>query len=143
MNYTLKIIDVKYVIVALVGIGVLACNTSPTNKMQDNNKTATTDSLINNPGSIGGTAYEVGARLIAANDCLGCHKINVKATGPSYDSIALRYSLTEGNVELLAQKIITGGQGRWGQIPMTPHPTLQPTDAQEMVKYILSLRKGH
>ena len=143
MNYTHKISDVHYVILVLMGIGVFACNTSPTNKMQDNNKTAATDSLINNPEAYGDTAYATGARLLAANDCLGCHKINVKATGPSYDSIALRYPLTEGNVELLAQKIITGGQGRWGQVPMTPHPTLKPSDAQEMVKYILSLRNGH
>jgi cytochrome c len=143
MNYTFKIIDVRYFIVMLISTVGVACNTSPTNKMQDNNKTAATDSLINNPGSIGHTEYVVGARLVAANDCLGCHKINVKATGPSYDSIALRYPLTEGNVELLAQKIITGGQGRWGQVPMTPHPTLEPRDAQEMVKYILSLRNGH
>ncbi len=123
----------------LLGLVVIACNTSP----QNNSKNASTDSLINNPATYGDADYKEGTRLVAANDCLGCHKINVRTTGPSYDSIAMRYPFTEGNVDLLAHKIITGGAGRWGQVQMTPHPTLEIRDAQEMVKFILSLRNRH
>jgi cytochrome c len=42
---------------------------------------------------------------------------------------------------MLASKIIKGGQGVWGAIPMTPHSSLSEADAEQMVKYILLLKK--
>jgi len=41
---------------------------------------------------------------------------------------------------MLVGKVINGGSGNWGQVPMTAHPDLKPEDAKEMVSYILSLR---
>ncbi len=41
----------------------------------------------------------------------------------------------------LTGKVIKGGAGNWGQIPMTPHPQLSKKDVSEMVRYILSLKK--
>jgi len=41
----------------------------------------------------------------------------------------------------LANKVIKGGSGKWGDVPMTPHPQLSMDDAKEMVKYVLSLKK--
>ena len=55
--------------------------------------------------------------------------------------MAGKYPATDENIDHLADKIIAGGQGVWGAIPMTPHPTLSKDDAKEMVKYILSLKK--
>jgi cytochrome c len=130
---------VKYFIICLLSIAIFSCNNSA-NQMQKTNKVASTDSVIDNAGLTGNTTYALGARLIAANDCLGCHKINEKAIAPSYDSIAAKYALTQGNIENLSYKIIKGGKGAWGETAMTPHPNLQPLDAAEMVKYILSLR---
>jgi cytochrome c len=43
-------------------------------------------------------------------------------------------------VKLLAGKIIAGGQGVWGEIPMSPHPQVSQADAESMVRYILSLK---
>ena len=63
-----------------------------------------------------------------------------KAFGPSYAQIANKYESNQGNVENLADRIIKGGKGLWGQNAMTPHPNLPVPQAQEMVKYILSLR---
>ena len=45
------------------------------------------------------------------------------------------------NQEKLATKVIAGGQGVWGQIPMIPHPKLSKEDAIAMVKYILLLKE--
>jgi cytochrome c len=81
-----------------------------------------------------------GAKLIATSDCAGCHKEHDKVVGPAYASIAEKYKPTEENIAMLANKIITGGKGNWGEIPMTPHPGLSVADAQEMTKYILSVK---
>jgi cytochrome c len=42
---------------------------------------------------------------------------------------------------MLADKIIKGGTGNWGEVPMTPHPDVSVEDAKEMAKYILSTGK--
>ncbi|MBC8082929.1 MAG: c-type cytochrome [Hymenobacter sp.] len=81
-----------------------------------------------------------GAKLIAGSTCLGCHKEKEKLVGPAYTAVAAKYPANEANVAMLANKIIQGGKGNWGEIPMTPHPQIPVADAQEMVKYILSLK---
>ena len=81
-----------------------------------------------------------GAKLIAASDCAGCHKEYDKVVGPAYAAIAEKYKSTEANISMLANKIITGGKGNWGEIPMTAHPGLSVADAKEMTKYILSIK---
>jgi cytochrome c len=81
-----------------------------------------------------------GAKLIAGSDCLGCHKEREKLVGPAYVAVAQKYPSTDANIAMLSNKIITGGKGNWGEIPMTPHPGLSQSDAKEMVKYILSLK---
>lgn len=81
-----------------------------------------------------------GLNLIAQSDCLTCHKVEEKVVGPAYRDVAKKYENTPANVDSLAGKIIHGGAGNWGQVPMTPHPQLSKEDAQTMVKYILSLK---
>lgn len=82
-----------------------------------------------------------GKALIASSDCLTCHKEDAKVIGPSYQEVAAKYENNADNVKLLTEKIIKGGSGVWGQIPMSGHPNLSQTDADAMVKYILSLKK--
>ncbi len=85
--------------------------------------------------------FERGAKLIAFSDCLSCHQENEKLIGPAYTEVAKNYEFNEKNTNYLAGKIINGGKGVWGQVPMTPHPDISMEDAREMAKYILSLRK--
>lgn len=82
-----------------------------------------------------------GEKLIAKSDCIGCHNKVQKVIGPAYVDIAAKYPLNDENVAHLADKVITGGKGVWGEIPMTPHASLSKDDAKTMVKYILSLKK--
>jgi cytochrome c len=82
-----------------------------------------------------------GAKLIAANDCSTCHKVDTKVIGPAFQDIAAKYPATDANIETLAKKVISGGKGNWGEIAMTPHANLSLDDAKTMVKYILSLKK--
>lgn len=83
---------------------------------------------------------EEGKQLIAKADCLGCHKVDTKLVGPAYKEVAEKYASNNANVDMLAAKVINGGTGVWGQIPMAPHPSLSQDDAKNMVRYILSLR---
>ncbi|MEC4003744.1 c-type cytochrome [Flavobacterium sp. SUN052] len=82
--------------------------------------------------------FKKGADLIAASDCLGCHNVNDKIVGPTYKEVAAKY--TDKDEAMLVQKIIEGGKGNWGEVPMTAHPNVTKEDASEMVKYILSLK---
>lgn len=82
---------------------------------------------------------EAGKLLIAKSDCFACHKSDGKLVGPAYTEIAKKYKATDANVTLLSGKIIKGGSGTWGQIPMAAHPQITQVDAKKMVRYILSL----
>jgi cytochrome c len=84
--------------------------------------------------------FSKGMQLIANSDCLTCHKLNEKVIGPAYKDVAKKYAYTPANVKMLAGKIIKGGAGNWGSIPMTAHASLSPADAELMVKYILNLK---
>jgi len=85
--------------------------------------------------------YQKGLELIAKSDCLTCHKVEEKAIGPAYRDVANKYANDDQTVKMLADKVIKGGSGVWGQVPMTPHPALSPEDAQQMVRYVLLLKK--
>ena len=74
-----------------------------------------------------------GAKLIAASDCASCHKEKEKLVGPAYTAVAQKYPSNEANISMLAGKIIQGGAGNWGAVPMTPHPGVTEADAREMV----------
>lgn len=84
--------------------------------------------------------YEKGLALVSQNDCLTCHKIDEKLVGPAYKEVANKYQADSATVEMLAEKIIHGGSGNWGQVAMTPHPNVSVDDAKQMVKYVLSLK---
>lgn len=80
-----------------------------------------------------------GQSLMEASDCMACHNADERLIGPSYKEIAGKYS--EKDIEMLASKIIEGGSGVWGSVPMQPHPQISKADAKKMVEYILSQKK--
>jgi cytochrome c len=82
-----------------------------------------------------------GKALIEASDCRTCHQDAAKVIGPAYQDVAKKYPNTAANVKMLASKVIAGGKGVWGEIPMTPHPNVTQEDAEAMVSYILSMKK--
>ena len=85
--------------------------------------------------------YQAGLAIEAKSDCATCHKINERLVGPSFKEIANKYAgADETMVDSLAGKVINGGAGVWGQIPMTPHPALSKEDARTVVKYVLLLK---
>ncbi|SUX49029.1 c-type cytochrome [Chryseobacterium indoltheticum] len=80
-----------------------------------------------------------GKDLIEASDCMACHNAVERTIGPSYKEIAEKYS--DKDIEMLASKIIEGGSGVWGSVPMQPHPQVSKEDAKKMVEFILSQKK--
>ncbi len=85
--------------------------------------------------------YIKGLEKIKASDCLSCHMVERKIVGPSYAEVAAKYETTEENVNMLAQKVIKGGVGVWGEVPMPAHLGLSEEDAKDMVRYVLLLKK--
>ena len=82
-----------------------------------------------------------GEKLIAKLDCVGCHKLDKKLIGPSYLEIAKKYENNDKNINYLTNKIIKGGAGVWGSVPMAAHSSLKKEEAKSMATYILSLNK--
>ena len=131
----------KYLIIITALVVIAACNSSSSDANKTDSAAATdapaaspAEDLSSNPD------YQKGLALIAANDCLTCHKVDEKVTGPAYRDVANKYENTDENVKMLAGKIINGGQGVWGEIAMTPHAALSQADAEQMVKYIMLLK---
>jgi len=115
-----------------------ACNSSSdsSKKATDTATTAKTNDLSNNPD------YQKGLELVSKNDCFTCHQIDDKLNGPPYRQVANKYaSYPDTIVTHLAKKVISGGNGVWGEVMMTPHPSLSEADAEAIVKYILLLKK--
>ena len=81
-----------------------------------------------------------GLQLVAKSGCFGCHKVAEKLTGPAYVDVAARYPKNDAVIDSLSDKVMKGGSGNWGPIPMTPNPVTKD-DAKAMVTYILSLKK--
>jgi cytochrome c len=126
-------------ITVVLGISTLlwACSSNSNNEGKvDEPVVEKKASLSDNPD------YKKGLALVAQNDCLTCHNVDTKVNGPAYRDIAAKYAgADDATITKLAQTIIKGGSGNWGQIPMTPHPDLSEEDAKQMVKYILLLNK--
>ena len=59
--------------------------------------------------------------------------------GPAYIEVSKKYEPTEKWIDSLAQKVIKGGKGVWGEVPMTAN-NVTPEEAKQMVTYILSLK---
>jgi cytochrome c len=80
-----------------------------------------------------------GESLVKASDCKTCHHATNKLIGPAHTEVAKKYEFTQANVTYLADKIIKGGSGVWGQVPMTAHADITKADAEKMARYVLSL----
>ena len=82
---------------------------------------------------------EPGLALMRQTTCFACHMTGTASAGPPYDVVAARYRDDPQARQRLAQKIITGGLGVWGQKPMPPHPQHTLEETRQMVDWILSL----
>jgi len=90
---------------------------------------------------------EKGLELIGSSDCTTCHRLHKSdpgaPIGPAYSDVAAKYTnAPDSTVERLVKKVINGGSGVWGSVPMTPHAALDPKDVKTMVQYILTIKNS-
>lgn len=81
-----------------------------------------------------------GLALAKARACLGCHQVDSKRVGPSFQAIAQRYADRNDAALYMVQVIRKGGRGQWGAVPM-PGQAVSEQDAQKLANWIISLRK--
>lgn len=130
----------KFLALSFIASVCFACGNNTTSSADSADKKA--DSAAKNaaPDLSKNPDYQKGLTLLTGQDCLTCHKIDETSTGPAYRDVANKYSNDETTITMLSNKIIKGGSGNWGQVPMTPHPALSEADAKQIVKYILLLK---
>lgn len=83
-----------------------------------------------------------GKNIMETSDCKTCHKPNEKSIGPSFMQVAEKYKADPKSPEYLAEKIIKGGGGVWGETAMSAHPNISNSEARQIVEYIFSLAGG-
>ena len=95
------------------------------------------DLTQNDPRMDGLDRDHPGAKLIARTTCLACHMTKQKSIGPTYRDVARKYAEDPKGRDTLAAKILSGGVGVWGPVPMPPHPQHNIEETQQMVDAIL------
>jgi cytochrome c len=76
--------------------------------------------------------------LAQKSGCLTCHNVDKKVVGPSYKDVAKKY--TAKDEAMLVDKVLKGGKGNWGAVPMPPNAKVSPEDAKKLVQWILSMK---
>ena len=123
-----------------------ACGSGGDKTATSKDSTASTAPAASSSATSSNPTDDKAISLIAGSDCTTCHRLHQadggSAIGPAYDQVAAKYNpAADSTVARLINKIISGGSGVWGTVPMTPHPALTKDDVKTVVTYILSLKK--
>ena len=78
--------------------------------------------------------------LAQAKNCMACHAVDKKLVGPAYKDIAAKYKGDGAAVDRLAEKIMKGGMGVWGAIPMPANPQVSDAEAKKLAQWVLSAK---
>ena len=80
------------------------------------------------------------ADLAQKKNCMACHAIDKKLVGPAYKDVAAKYAGQKDAVDKLAAKVVKGGAGVWGAVPMPANPQVTDAEAKQLVQWILTLK---
>ena len=78
--------------------------------------------------------------LAKKNACTACHAVDKKLVGPSYKDVAAKYAGQKDAVAKLTQKVLKGGSGVWGPVPMPANPQVSEAEAKQLVDWILTVK---
>ena len=73
-------------------------------------------------------------------NCMACHAVDKKVLGPAFKDIAAKYAGQKDAADKLAAKVVKGGSGVWGNIPMPANPQVTDAEAKQLVGWILTLK---
>jgi cytochrome c len=76
--------------------------------------------------------------LATSKNCMACHAMDKKLVGPSYKDVAKKYTGQKDAADKLAAKIMKGGSGVWGAIPMPANPQVNEADAKKLAAWVLA-----
>lgn len=78
--------------------------------------------------------------LATSKNCMACHAVDRKLVGPSYKDIAAKYKSDKTAADRLAAKIIKGGGGVWGAVPMPANTQVNEADSKKLAAWILATK---
>ena len=78
--------------------------------------------------------------LATAKNCMTCHAIDKKLVGPAYKEVANKYAGQKDAVDKLAVKIMKGGSGVYGPVPMPANTQVNEAEAKSLAAWVLSLK---
>ena len=78
--------------------------------------------------------------LAKAKNCMACHAVDKKLVGPAYKDVAAKYAGQKDAVDKLAVKIMKGGSGVWGPVPMPANTQVSEAEARQLAAWVLSLK---
>jgi len=96
--------------------------------------------LILLAGSLIGLPALADQALAKAKNCLSCHAVDKKIVGPAYQDVARKYAGQKDASDKLASKIMKGGAGVWGVIPMPVNSQVNEAEARKLANWVLSLK---
>jgi cytochrome c len=76
--------------------------------------------------------------LAQKKNCMACHAVATKVIGPAYKDVAAKYAGQADAVAKLSQKVIKGGSGTWGAVPMPANPQVSEAEAKQLAVWVLS-----
>jgi cytochrome c len=77
--------------------------------------------------------------LATKKNCMACHAVDKKVVGPAYKEVAAKYAGDKAAADKLAEKILKGGVGVWGQVPMPPNP-ITADEAKTLANWVLTVK---
>jgi cytochrome c len=78
--------------------------------------------------------------LATAKNCMACHATDKKLVGPSYKEVAVKYAGQKDAVDKLAVKIVKGGSGVWGPVPMPANAQVSDAEAKKLAAWVLTVK---
>ncbi|CAB3756867.1 cytochrome C [Burkholderia sp. MSh2] len=81
-----------------------------------------------------------GLALAQRKNCMACHAIGKPLMGPSFQDIAGKYAARGDAADYLAQSIVKGSVGVWGNVPMPANTQLTNSEAHTLAQWVLSVR---
>lgn len=78
--------------------------------------------------------------LAQKKNCMACHATDKKLVGPAYKEVAAKYAGQKDAVAKLTDKVVKGGSGVWGPVPMPANPLVTEAEAKQLVQWVLSLK---
>ena len=91
-------------------------------------------------GSLYATPSLAQADLAQKKNCMACHQVDKKVLGPAFKDVAARYAGQADATDKLAAKVMKGGAGVWGNVPMPANPQVSEAEAKQLVGWILTLK---